>query len=86
VDLAAYFQRIDYLGRPVADRSTLADIVLCHVQHIPFENLNAFLQRGVQLDPLIVERKLVHEGRGGWCFEQNLLLGMALRLREVGFR
>lgn len=30
-----------------------------------------------------VQRKLVHDGRGGYCFEQNLLLGNALR--AIGF-
>jgi N-hydroxyarylamine O-acetyltransferase len=30
-----------------------------------------------------LERKLVHEGRGGYCFEQNLLLEAALR--AIGF-
>jgi N-hydroxyarylamine O-acetyltransferase len=33
----------------------------------------------VDLSPGAVFTKLVDQRRGGWCFEQNLLLGMALR-------
>ncbi len=61
----------------------LAALVLRHVASIPFENIDAFLGRRPSLDPAEVERKLVHEGRGGWCFEQNLLFGNALR--ALGF-
>lgn len=57
----------------------LAALVLRHVASIPFENIDAFLGRRPSLEPADVERKLVHERRGGWCFEQNLLFGNALR-------
>ncbi len=45
---------------------------------IPFENLDP--QRGfpVSLEPEDLERKLVYDRRGGYCFEQNLLLKAAL--------
>jgi N-hydroxyarylamine O-acetyltransferase len=49
------------------------------MQH-PFENIDAFVGRRVSLDAAAVERKLVTSRRGGWCFEQNLLLGEALRV------
>ena len=57
----------------------LRALVLRHAQSIPFENLDAFVGRRVSLDAEAVERKLVRDGRGGWCFEQNLLFGNALR-------
>jgi N-hydroxyarylamine O-acetyltransferase len=82
-DIAAYFQRIGYTGPVHADQEVLAAIVLRHVQSIPFENLDAFLGRGVALDFRHVEDKLVRAKRGGWCFEQNLLLGNVLR--ALGF-
>jgi N-hydroxyarylamine O-acetyltransferase len=63
--------------------NTLAGVVRHHAGAIPFENLDAFLGRAVSLAPGDVERKLVVGGRGGWCFEQNLLLGAALR--AMGF-
>lgn len=82
-DLPAYLRRIGFEGTARADMATLAQIVLRHPQAIVFENLDAFTGRAVSLVPAAVERKLVHEGRGGWCFEQNLLLGNALR--SLGF-
>jgi N-hydroxyarylamine O-acetyltransferase len=83
VDLSAYLGRIGYDGPLAATRAVLADLVLHHTRTIPFENLDAFVGRRISLDPADVEHKLVHEGRGGWCFEQNLLLGEALR--TLGF-
>lgn len=74
VDLDAYFQRIGYRGaaRPTLD--TLNEIVLAHVQAIPFENLDVLLGRTIDLAPQALEQKLVRSGRGGYCFEQNGLL------------
>jgi N-hydroxyarylamine O-acetyltransferase len=82
-DLAAYFQRIGYDGPQHATLDVLKSIILRHVQTIPFENLDAFLGRGVSLDFRNVEKKLVRTKRGGWCFEQNFLLGNVLR--ALGF-
>jgi N-hydroxyarylamine O-acetyltransferase len=48
-----------------------------HVTSIPFENLDP--QRGVPVSLALedLEQKLVAGGRGGYCFEQNLLLKAA---------
>jgi N-hydroxyarylamine O-acetyltransferase len=73
LDLDAYLSRIGHSG----ERS-LASIHRAHATSIPFENLDP--QRGVaiSLEPADLERKLVGERRGGYCFEQNLLLGAVL--------
>ena len=73
-DLAAYFARIGYSGPRTATLATLNGIVSAHAQTIPFENLDVLLGRGINLDPAVVEQKLVHQKRGGYCFEQNTLL------------
>jgi N-hydroxyarylamine O-acetyltransferase len=83
IDLQAYFRRIGWEGEPTPDMSTLQAIVTAHVAAIPFENLNPLLGLPVSLEPAALERKLVREGRGGYCFEQNLLLQAVLR--EIGF-
>jgi N-hydroxyarylamine O-acetyltransferase len=83
IDLQAYLRRIGWQGVARADMPTLQAIVASHVARIPFENLNPLLGLPVNLEPAALERKLVHEGRGGYCFEQNLLLEAALR--AVGF-
>jgi N-hydroxyarylamine O-acetyltransferase len=58
--------------------SALQDLTLAHTRTIPFENLNALLRRPVRLDIESIQKKLVHDGRGGWCFEHNLLFGTVL--------
>ena len=83
-DLDAYFARIGYAGPRTATLATLNGIVAAHTQTIPFENLDVLLGRGIDLDPAAIERKLIHEKRGGYCFEQNGLL--LLVLEALGFQ
>jgi N-hydroxyarylamine O-acetyltransferase len=76
-DLGSYLARIGFTGgRP--DLATLQGLALLHPCAIPFENLNPLLRRPVRLDIGSIQSKLVRGGRGGWCFEHNLLLGTAL--------
>jgi N-hydroxyarylamine O-acetyltransferase len=70
-DLDAYFARIGYTGPREPTLATLHAITGLHAAAIPFENLDILLGRGISLDPAAVERKLVHDRRGGYCFEQN---------------
>lgn len=83
-DLDAYFQRIGYAGPRTATFETLAAIHRLHPQAIPFENLDALLGHPITLGSSAFERKMLRGGRGGWCFEQNLLLGAVLG--ALGFR
>ena len=82
-DLAAYVARIGLTGPLAADRATLARIVAAHVASIPFEGIDGMLGKPVVLDHEALMAKLVHGGRGGFCFEQNRLL--AAMLDEIGF-
>ncbi|MCB5906316.1 arylamine N-acetyltransferase family protein [Streptomyces pinistramenti] len=84
LDLPAYLDRIglDTVQGPGLD--SLRRIVAAHAQTIAFENLNPFTGREVPLDQEALTAKLVHGGRGGYCFEQNLLLKGALD--ALGFR
>lgn len=77
LDLEAYLARIGLGGEP-----SLAAVHRAHVNAIPFENLDP--HRGVPVSLALenLERKLVRDRRGGYCFEQNLLLAAALR--ELG--
>jgi N-hydroxyarylamine O-acetyltransferase len=77
-DLDDYFKRIGIARPAPIDCDSLARIALAHVLSIPFESLDPFLGRRVSLSLKDVERKLVHEGRGGYCFEHNLLLRWVL--------
>ena len=83
-DLGAYLDRIGFEDEAVADLATLRSLARCHTQSIAFENLDAFLQVGApRLDLGSLQAKLVGSRRGGWCFEQNLLLRAALE--AIGF-
>lgn len=78
IDLDAYFERIGYSGDRSPTLQTLQAIHQCHVEAIAYENLNSFLKQPVRLDIKSVQQKLIHEGRGGYCFEQNSLLRIVL--------
>jgi len=78
VDLDAYLARIGYDGPREATLAALAKIHELHPAAIAFEALSPFTGEAVSLDPAAIEAKLVRGGRGGWCFEQNLLLHHAL--------
>jgi N-hydroxyarylamine O-acetyltransferase len=84
VDIEAYFQRIGYAGPGEATLETLAGLHLHHPQVIPFEDIDPLLKRPVLLNAAAIERKILFSGRGGWCYEQNLLLGNVLQ--TLGFR
>lgn len=83
IDLNAYWRRIGYHGPQTPDIATLRAIATAHVAAIPFENLDPLLGVPVSLELEDVERKLVQQGRGGYCFEQNHLLLEVLR--AIGF-
>jgi N-hydroxyarylamine O-acetyltransferase len=72
-DLDAYLDRIGLRGRP-----GLTEVHRAHVSAIPFENLDPYRGRAVSLDLADLQRKLIDERRGGYCFEHNLLLKAAL--------
>jgi N-hydroxyarylamine O-acetyltransferase len=74
IQLDEYFRRIHYDGPREPTLETLGAIVLAHSRSIPFENLNPLLRWPVALDPASLESKLIRNERGGYCYEQNLLL------------
>ena len=72
-DLDAYLVRIG-----VSRSSSVAEVHRAHATSIAFENFDSSSGRPVVLDVPHLEDKLVARGRGGYCFEQNLLLLAAL--------
>jgi N-hydroxyarylamine O-acetyltransferase len=83
-DLDAYLARIGYAGSRDASRDTLKALHLLHPQAIPFENIDPFLGRPVRLDLASLQDKLITGGRGGYCFEHNLIFMHVLR--ALGFQ
>lgn len=83
LDLDGYLDRIAYRGPLEPTREVLDAILAHHAEAIPFENLDPFLGVPTRIDPDSLQLKLVFGGRGGFCFEQNLLLRTVLL--RVGF-
>lgn len=83
MNLNAYLQRIHYAGPRHPTQETLRQLHRAHLLAIPYENLDIHLERPLTLDLDHIYRKIVEQGRGGWCYEMNGLLAWALR--EIGF-
>lgn len=83
LDLAGYLRRIGHAAPCRPDRATLAALVAAQVAAIAFENIDVLAGRVPSLELGDVQRKLLHGGRGGYCYEQNSLL-LAV-LQAIGF-
>jgi len=79
----AYLERIDYSGPLTATEDVLEAVQRAQLARIPFENFDVLLGRGISLEPAALFEKLVESPRGGYCFELNGLLLMALQ--SIGF-
>ena len=86
VNLNAYFERIGFAGSIAPTLATLELIHALHPAAIPFENLNPLLGLPVNLDLGSIEKKLLAEKRGGYCYEHNLLLLAVLRELDFSVR
>lgn len=83
IDLNAYCARVGYEGARTPDLETLRTLHRLQPQAIAFENLDPLLKRPVRLDAASLQQKMLHSGRGGYCYEQNSLFAHALR--AIGF-
>jgi arylamine N-acetyltransferase len=96
-DIAAYLARIGYQGPaqtipgslrsspPEPTLDTLRGLVAGHNRSIPFENLDPLM--GIPVHDLSAEAlsaKLVHRRRGGYCYENNGVMGYALEALGYG--
>jgi N-hydroxyarylamine O-acetyltransferase len=82
-NLALYLQRLGFDAPPAPTLETLRQLQLRHTSVFPFENLTTLSGEPVLIDLPAVERKVLHDGRGGYCYELNNLY-LAL-LQELGF-
>ena len=83
MNLKRYLDRIGYRGSTRPTLEVLRDIHRAHACGITYENLDVVLQTPVDQDIGRIFNKIVDQGRGGWCYEMNGLLGWALT--EIGF-
>ena len=78
-----YLQADRVSSRPRPTLEFLSEMARAQLTAIPFENLDPLAGERVALDPESLWRKLVVSGRGGYCFELNLLFDEVMR--AVGF-
>ena len=78
-----YLSRLGFTTTPPPTMETLRTLQLRHTAAFPFETIANLLYAPVSIDLPSLERKLLHDGRGGYCFELNSLF-LAL-LQTLGF-
>lgn len=83
VDVERYLARIGHHGPVGVDLHTLTALQRAHLTAVPFENLNVYFGVGVSTDVASSLSKIVEQGRGGWCFENNGAFGALLE--AIGF-
>jgi N-hydroxyarylamine O-acetyltransferase len=81
--LDAYLSRIGYEGPTKPDLASLSGLLAAHMNAVPFENIDVLLGRPIRLDLEALQKKIVIDRRGGYCFEQATLFLAALR--ALGF-
>ena len=81
--ISEYLTRIGLDKKPDPDEEGLQAVHAAQAFSIPFENFDIHLGRTISLAPGKLVAKLIHQRRGGYCFELNGLLYMALK--SLGF-
>jgi N-hydroxyarylamine O-acetyltransferase len=80
---ALYLQRLGFDATPAPTLGTLRQLQLRHTGAFPFENLTTLSGEPVLIDLASIEQKVLHQGRGGYCYELNYLY--LVLLQELGF-
>lgn len=81
-----YLERIG-LSLPadyVPDSAFLRELQFAHCTHVPYENLDIIRGIPLSLDEADLYKKVVEQGKGGFCFELNGLF--ACLLRQLGYK
>ncbi|WP_244826587.1 arylamine N-acetyltransferase [Caballeronia sp. TF1N1] len=78
-----YLSQLGFRASPEPTLATLRALQERHTRRFPFENLSTLLREPTSIDVASLEQKIVLGGRGGYCYELNLLF-LAL-LRQLGF-
>lgn len=79
-----YLERINYHGSLEPTLQTLRDLHKTHLLAVPFENLSIHYGQPVVLQEEALFHKIVHQRRGGFCYELNGLF--AWLLGQLGFQ
>lgn len=86
-----YFERIHYWGFSGTSLENLVELQKCHLQHIPYENLDLMNGTALSLDPQDLFSKIIERHRGGFCFElqgvfYELLISLGYQVKQYAAR
>lgn len=84
--LNEYLARIGLSHAPEPDELGLRQVHVAQAFSIPFENFDIHLGRTISLQPHHLAAKLIRRSRGGYCFELNGLLHLALKSMGIAVR
>ena len=84
MDVDRYLRRINYEGTREPNLTLLAALQKQHLLHVPFENLDIHYKTPIELNVPRIFEKVVHNKRGGFCYELNGLFYELLGL--LGFK
>jgi len=84
MDIQRFFDRIGYTGGTERTAENLQQLIRCHLEAVPFENLDYYNSpKEGSLRPEDLYDKVVTRRRGGICFELNGLFYWLLK--ELGY-
>jgi len=78
-----YLKRINFKKLVDTSLNTLFELQKAHIKNVPFENLDIHYNKEIKLDVDTIYRKIVHNKRGGFCYELNGLFYSLLK--TIGF-
>ena len=71
MDVKTYLQRINLEIVDSINLNFLKKLQKNHLLNIPFENLDIHIGRPIDLDIEKISNKILHNNRGGFCYELN---------------
>jgi len=77
-DIDAWLSRIGHNGSREPTLENLRALVTAHATAIAYESIDVLLDKPPSLDPASLQSKMILGGRGGYCFEQNMLFRIGL--------
>jgi N-hydroxyarylamine O-acetyltransferase len=83
-DQDAWLTRVGYDGSRAPTLETLRTLIIAHSASIAYESIDVLLDRPPKLDLASLQEKMIAGGRGGYCFEQNMLFRGGLR--SLGYK
>lgn len=81
-----YCRRIRFNDELKPDFATVKALMQQHLRTLPFENLNVLAGKVISLKPEDIVEKLIHQQRGGYCYEMNGLFTMVLTALGIDYQ